>query len=366
VVVDTVHRRLAGGLSARRQALAGAAAAVVLAALTAVLRASRDDVSLALVFLLYLAVVVGLSAAGGPLVGMGVAVAAFLLTNYFFTQPFRTFKVADAEVLTELLIFLAVSGTVATLVDTAGRRRITIEEQAAEAAVLAAANDLRTALLRAVSHDLRAPLTTAKMATSSLLADDVTLAPGSRNELLAFADREIDRLAGIVENLLDAGRLEAGVLHADVVTVDAAELVQRAVAALPHDDRHHVVVAGDWAATVRTDPALVERVLVNLIANARAAAPANPVALQAHAGPDGTTTVIDVVDHGPGMSAELRPTAFEPFQRLGDRSSMSGIGLGLAICKGFCDAVGATLELLDTPGGGLTVRLVLPIAREVA
>ena len=354
-------RHLLGGLSARRQAASAIAATVVLATMTLVLRAVRDDVSLALVFLVYFAAVVALSAAGGPLVGVATALVAFLVVNFFFTEPLHTLDVAEAEQLVELLIFLAVSGTVATLVDTASRRRLEIEQQSAEAARLSAANELRTALLRAVSHDLRTPLTTAKMATSSLRATDVEFDEAARSELLELADTEIDRLVAIIENLLDAGRLQAGALRPEHRLVQVSDLVEHTLASLPAPDRERVVSSVDrQVGAIITDPALLERVLANLVANALAAEPDAQVALSARTAPGGAV-VLDVIDRGPGLTAAQRAAAFEPFHRLEDRAPTSGIGLGLTICKGFCEAIGVELDLLDTPGGGLTARVTVPV-----
>ena len=235
---------LSQGLSRRRQAISAVAAVLTLAVLTAVLDAWRDDVSLTIVFLLYLAAVVGLAAAGGPPVGLASAIVGFLVVNYFFTEPLHTFDVSDPERLAELVIFLAVSGTVATLVDTATRRQDVIEVRTAEAEQLAAANDLRTALLRAVSHDLRTPLTTAKLATSSLLAPDVVLDADQRHELVAMADGEIDRLITIVENLLAAGRLQAGVLTVDLGDTAPSAIVEATIAALDTEQRTRLDPAG--------------------------------------------------------------------------------------------------------------------------
>jgi two-component system sensor histidine kinase KdpD len=177
------------------------------------------------VFLLYLAAVVVVSAIGGSIVGTATAVIAFLVVNFYFTEPRHTLDVADPERLAELIIFLVVAGTVATLGDTATRRREVINVGTTEAAQLTAANDLRTALLRAVSHDLRTPLTTAKLATSSLRAADVELNPSERAELVELADEQIDRLITIVENLLDASRLQAGILNVDIAEVPVAGVV---------------------------------------------------------------------------------------------------------------------------------------------
>lgn len=347
-------------LSAKRQSWSGAAAVVVLAAITLGLRSVRGEVSLAMVFLVYFATVVALSAAGGPLVGVATALAAFVLVNFFFTEPLHTLNVAEAEQLLELLIFLAVSGTVATLVDTASRRQLEIEEHTEQAARLAATNDLRTALLRAVSHDLRTPLATAKVATSSLLATDVELPAESRAELLQLADSELDRLVAIVENLLDAGRLEAGTLPVDIRPVMLDDVFERARAALPAEARPLVMAwIGEGAEQVLADAALLERVLVNLVTNSLAADPTGAVAITASAD-DAGGVLVEVVDHGPGMAAEQLAVAFEPFQRFEDTGRTSGIGLGLAICRGFCAAMHATLDLGPTEGGGLTATIDLP------
>ena len=350
---------LPNGLSRRRQLISAGIAVVVLTLLTLILVARRDDVSLTIVFLLYLAAVVALSAAGGPIVGISVAIVAFLLVNFFFTEPLHTLDVSDPERLAELIIFLAVSATVATLVDTAGRRRGVLEARTAEAEQLAAANDLRTALLRAVSHDLRTPLTTAKLATSSLLASDVTLDPAQQRELVVLADREVDRLVLIVENLLDAGRLQAGVLRVDLGETDLPALVDRVITLVPEDERSRVANhVDDEMPTVHADRALLERVVANLVSNALNADTEHVIVVAAGRRSDGRID-LEVIDHGPGLSDTQREAAFRPFHRFEDRGASSGIGLGLPICAGFCEAMGAELDLDATPGGGLTARVVL-------
>jgi len=347
------------GLSRRRQLISAGLAIVVLTLLTLILDARSDDVSTTIIFLLYLAAVVALSAAGGPIVGISVAIIAFLLVNWFFTEPLHTLDVSQPEHLVELMIFLAVSATVATLVDTAGRRRGVLEVRTAEAEQLAAANDLRTALLRAVSHDLRTPLTTAKLATSSLLASDITLDEAQRQELVVLADQEIDRLVLIVENLLDAGRLQAGVLRVDLGETDLPALVDRVITLVPEDDRGRVSnKVDDETPAVNADRALLERVLANLVSNALNADTEHAIVVAADLRGDGRVE-LDVIDHGPGLSDAQREAAFKPFHRFEDRGASSGIGLGLPICAGFCEAMGAELDLDATPGGGLTARVVL-------
>ena len=330
---------------------------IALLGLTAGLNAARDDVSIALVFLLYISLVVAVSLGGGTTIGIASAVVAFFVVNWFFTEPYHTLSVADPERVAELLIFLTVSAIVAVLVDTATRRQVVIEQTSQESERLVAANELRSTLLRAVSHDLRTPLATAKLSTSSLLAQDVELASGDRRELLELADSELDRLIGIVENLLDAGRLQAGVLTATMVSVRLTEVLESAVASLGSTDRRRVLAEPNASDVIHTDQALLTRVLGNLVSNALAADPAGMVTIRTRH--DGSVHV-EVIDHGPGIPADQRDDVLRPFYRHGDGVVTGGAGLGLAICVGFCEAIGAELVLEDTPGGGLTARVTLP------
>lgn len=354
-------KSLSSGVSVRRQSITTMSAVVSLVILTVLLSSKRETISLTIVFMLYLVVVVAAAAAAGPLVGISAAVIAFVVVNFYFTEPLHTLDVADPERLAELLIFLAVSGTVAGLVDTANRRRDIIEVTTAEAEQLAATNDLRTALLRAVSHDLRTPLTTAKLATSSLLASDVVLDEDQRRELVGLADHEIDRLVAIVENLLDAGRLQAGVLAVDIVPLSVSVLVDQVIRMVPEPDRGRVTHDVGDVTSVNADAALLERVVVNLVANALTADPVYQIVVSAGSCDDGRIG-IDVIDHGPGLSDDQRAAAFRPFHRFEDRGSTSGVGLGLPICAGFCNAMGAELKLMPTPGGGVTARVLLDAA----
>jgi K+-sensing histidine kinase KdpD len=357
--ITTTLRRLSLVMGMRRLLWSAVGAGVGLPTLTFVLASLRQRVSLTIVFLVYQAAVVVLSAAGGPVVGLCSAVAAFLAVNWFFTEPLHTLNVSDPERVAELMIFLAVSGTVASLVSRSSRRREVLEVTTARNEELAAANDVRTALLRAVSHDLRTPLTTAKLATSSLLAQDVVWSDEQRQELVGLANTEIDRLVGIVENLLDASRLQAGALNVLLEATPVVEVVERALEELPAPQRALVVVDLSPALPpVEVDGPLLERVVVNLLANALTADPGRPVVVRASTEGE-TGLVLEVVDHGPGLSAEQRKAAILPFHRYEDRGWSSGIGLGLAICAGFCQAMGGRLELADTTGGGLTARVVL-------
>ena len=235
-----------------------------------------------------------------------------------------------------------------------------LQAEAAEAAHLADANALRTALLQAVSHDLRTPLATIKASATSLLQSDVTWDAAQRQEFVRAIDTQADRLNRVVGNLLDMSRLQAGVIHAVNRPVYLEDVVAQALASLADTDDIEVAVP-ETIPAVEADPALLERVVANVVANAVAWSPAD-AAVRVEAGEVNGRVHLRVIDRGPGIPPEDRTKVFEPFQRLGDRSSLAGVGLGLAVSRGFVQAVGGDLRLDDTPGGGLTVVIDLPEA----
>ncbi|MGY0237095.1 DUF4118 domain-containing protein [Longispora urticae] len=240
-------------------------------------------------------------------------------------------------------------------------RQERLAEQAATAAPLAEVDRLRTALLRAVSHDLRSPLASATAAVSSLRSTEVAFSESDREELLATADESLERLGRLVENLLDMSRLQAGALGMHPEAVGVGEVVPRAVDDLGVRSLAVAVRTPQDLPDVYADPALVERILVNLLANAlRYSPPDRPpmVTASAHAG----RVQIRVIDHGPGIPESARDRVFLPFQRFGDRDNATGVGLGLALSRGLAEAMGGTLDPETTPGGGLTMTLSLPAA----
>jgi two-component system sensor histidine kinase KdpD len=236
--------------------------------------------------------------------------------------------------------------------------------QAASASALAEADFLRTAILRAVSHDLRTPLSSIKAAATSLLEQDVEWSTDDRRDFLRTIDEEADRLNRLVGNLLDMSRLEAGAVQAQVQPVALEEVVPLAVAGLGGRERLDLIVP-ETLPQVLADPALLERALANLAVNALRYSPADRL-VRVEAGAVGGNIDLRVIDSGPGVPVAQRESIFEPFQRLGDNGADSGVGLGLAVARGFVRAMGAELELDDTPGGGLTAIISLPCAPEVA
>ena len=240
------------------------------------------------------------------------------------------------------------------------RRRL--EGQAARAAAAAQGDRLRTAILRAVSHDLRTPLASIKASATSLLQDDIAWAPDAQREFLEAIDEEADRLDAVVGDLLDMSRLEAGVVRPALSPVGLDEVVHSALASL--SETTGGVVACDVPSAlppVLADPALLQRSVANLVANAlrHGSADGGPSVVGRSIG---TEVELRVVDHGPGVPARDREQLFEPFRRLGDRQGPPGVGLGLAVARGFVDAMGGQLRLDDTPGGGLTAVVTLPSA----
>lgn len=230
---------------------------------------------------------------------------------------------------------------------------------AAQADALAETDRGRSALLAAVGHDLRTPLTGLKAAVSSLRQDDIAWSKDEEQQLLATIEESSDRLTDLIANLLDMSRLEVGGITAHATTVAVDEVVSRAVLGVPSEVLRMDVP--DDLPLVRADPGLLERVVANLVDNARRhSPPGRPFEVTA----DATTTHVHVhvMDHGEGVARDQWPTMFEPFQRLDDRSASTGVGLGLAIVRGFCEAMDVAVVPSDTPGGGLTMTLELPVA----
>ena len=456
--------RMMGGLPRRRQLLGWALAAVGLPLLTLVLANLRGDVTLAGDLLLYLALVLGVAMTGGTWPGLGAAVAADLLANWYFIPPLHTFTIGAGENVLALIVFLAVAGAVSWLVGYATRRatesargraeaaalvrlagalltehdplvevmgqlRATfglrgvsllhrdaagwqpvaatgeevpshpeaatdtvfldpdtvlaiagpdlstddrqllrafsdqlavalrsreLQAEAATAEALAQANDLRTALLRAVSHDLRTPLASIMASATTLLAEDVELGRDPTRELLSTIKEEADRLNNLIGNLLDMSRLQSGTFDLLVHDVGLDEVVAQALASLGDRAARVAVDVPENLPRVHTDSALLERAVANVIDNAVAWSPPDQT-VRIEAGSFGGMVELRVIDRGPGIRPDQREHVFQPFQRLGDDHTGTGVGLGLAVARGFVDALGGELNVDDTPGGGTTM-----------
>ncbi|MGW4484215.1 DUF4118 domain-containing protein [Amycolatopsis sp. NPDC004368] len=244
----------------------------------------------------------------------------------------------------------------------AGQALLALRQQrmaaaAAEAERKAEATELRTTLLSAVGHDLRTPLTSIKAAIGSLRAPDLSLSEEDTGELLETIELSADRLAGLIDNLLDSSRLATGAVTPHLRPVGYDEVVAHALSNV--DNSRDVKVAVDVRLpSVLADPGLLERVVANVLDNALRHGGG---VVSARASAHSEHVELRIVDHGKGLKKGTADSAFAPFQRLGgDRDSTPGVGLGLSVAKGFIEAMGGTIRAEDTPGGGLTVVLSLP------
>jgi two-component system sensor histidine kinase KdpD len=200
---------------------------------------------------------------------------------------------------------------------------------------------------------------------SSLRQHDVEWPPDVRDEFLEAIEDDTDRLTAIVTNLLDLSRLQAGVLRPSLPSVALDEVLPAALHSLGPHARAVRVELPEAHDELVADPALLERVVANLVGNALTWSPEEAsVRLVVHR--RGDAIQIHVVDHGPGIRPHLRAQVLQTFHRLGDGAHQPGLGLGLAIADGLTGAMGGQLELRDTPGGGLTAVVTLPLAPEGA
>ena len=245
----------------------------------------------------------------------------------------------------------AYGGRLARVVEHRELQRVQMETRE-----LSAGNDMRTALLAAVSHDLRTPLTAIKAGISSLRMDDIELDPDDRAELLATIEAGADRLDDLVANLLDMSRISTGMVPVHRFPFAAVEPCLQVLASLPSDAQ--VRLTGETEAVCLADPGLVERILANVLENAVRYAPDAPIRLEVGTRPG--HVVFHVIDRGPGVAEHEQEHIFTPFRRLGDATTTEGLGLGLAVSKGFAEAMDGNLTAEATPGGGLTVVLDLP------
>jgi two-component system, OmpR family, sensor histidine kinase KdpD len=296
----------------------------------------------------------------------GTWVAAGVSGEFPVTRP----EEADAEVPVTDHLVLALRGRALPAADrrvlgafaayaAAALEQGRLAAAAAAALPIAEADRVRTALLAAVSHDLRTPLASAKAAVTSLRSHDIEWDEQDHDELLATADESLDKLARLVDNLLDMSRLQAGALAVFPRPADLAEIVARSLDDIGPPARTVAVSIPDDLPEVEVDPAILERVISNLIANALRYSPADtPPTLTGSALLD--RVELKIIDRGPGVPEGQRNAMFVPFQRMGDTDNTTGVGLGLALSRGLTEAMGGTLEPDETPGGGLTMTLSLP------
>ncbi len=291
---------------------------------------------------------------------------------------------ADADIAVTSDIHLALRGRTVPASDqrvleaAAGQALMALRQQrmaaeTADAQRKVETTELRTALLSAVGHDLRTPLTSIKAAIGSLRDRELRLSEEDTGELMATVEESADRLNALVDNLLDSSRLATGSVAPLLRPVGYYEVVARALSGI--DERNTISVSVDeHLPPVRADLGLLERVVANVIDNAlrhgrmspRRPVDADEPEIAVRASTHGDHVELRVVDHGPGLHKKVVDRIFTPFQRLGDRDATPGVGLGLSVAKGFTDAMDGQISAEDTPGGGLTIVIALPVHKEMA
>lgn len=237
--------------------------------------------------------------------------------------------------------------------------RQVLEENERELSEIRQADQMRVALLNAVSHDLRGPLASSKAAISSLLNGGITWTHEEQRELLNSANLSLDQLNHLIENLLDMSRLEAGAIFLNWRNVGVEDVVSGAIKSLKSQTDLIEISIDSELPPIKGDPILLERIIGNLLENALRFNPkGRPVTIAAFHVEE--RIEIRVIDHGPGISEKEKTKLFTPFQRLGDRDNSTGVGLGLAIVKGFTELMNGRISMEETYEGGLTVVVSFP------
>lgn len=326
----------------------------------------------------YLPAILVISIVWGLRMGLLSSVASAAAFNFFQIPPLHRFTIADEEnwvALAAFVIAAIVSSTVAGLARTRAveaerrryeadralaelealtRERDRMQAEAVEAEALRQSDELKTALLRSISHDLRTPLTSIIAAGSALGSETLTVE--ERAELSAAIVGEGNRLSRLVENLLDMSRLEAGQAEPHREPVDLAEVLDAACEGVGNAAPVRPAIDPDLP-MVDADAAQLERAFANLLENAVRYGDGRPVSVRSRL-VDGNI-VVRVVDQGPGIPESEWGRIFEPFQR-GD-SANTGSGLGLAIAKGFVEANGGEIAVESLPGQGTSFIVTLPL-----
>jgi two-component system sensor histidine kinase KdpD len=354
-----------------------ALAAATLAAVSALLVMLRAHANLATVCLVLVLVVMGTAIVLGSGPALLNAVLATFTLNYFFIPPIYTLTIRDPANWVAFSVFVLCAVAVGQLSSRAKKtaseaesRRIQIEKlyeelkvafaDASEAEALRHSERLKSALLEAVTHDLRTPLTAIKASATTLLGSG-TIGEDARVELLEVIDEEADRLNRFVEEMMELAQIEGGQLSLRRSPVPVLEVVNAALdrCAVPLQ-RHPVEVAipQDLPA-LRVDAATISTVLVELLDNAtKYSRPGTPIRVVA-AKSDPANVEVAVEDRGVGVRAEVRERVFEKFYRDPNTKSR-GFGMGLAIARGIVEAHGGRIWMEANPGGGSIFRFIVP------
>jgi K+-sensing histidine kinase KdpD len=355
-----------------------AASVGALALVTGAIELLKGHIPVLSLAVLYLLAIIPISVAWGIVYAVGMAIGSMLFFNFFFLPPLYTLTLQDSRNWFALLVFLVTAVVVSELASRSRRRaeeaeaallalrglteeRERLAGEALEAEALRRSDAMKTALLRAVSHDLRSPLMAILTSAGALAHGELSLALEDRRELAETILGEAERLDRIVSNLLDLSRLQAGAAPPEPGDWPVDDLVLQALDGVEAGSRVEVVLPEDDAPLVHADLHQVERVIANLVENALRYSPADePVRVQVRA--TGSEVLVRVVDHGPGITPGEAERIFEPFQRGSLTRPARGAGLGLAIARGFAEANGGRVWVESHAGQGATFVLALPLA----
>ena len=298
---------------------------------------------------------------------IATAFIGVLAFDFFFVPPRLTFSVHDKEYLVTFSGFIVIGVIISSLVAKVRKQsqeQARLSQQAEQARILQAQDNLERALLNSISHDLRTPLVSIKGAISALRdKEGDRLSSHARHELMETAYDEAERLNRFVGNLLDMSRIEAGAIRLNIEPCDIQELVGCALAAMEPrlGDRAVLVDLPAGLTLVPLDMVLLVQVLVNLLDNAnKYASDHSPIEIRASV--DDERLSIAVSDRGPGVSEPELARLFDKFYRIAVPERVGGTGLGLSICKGFVEAHGGKISAKNRDTGGLTIEIQLPLA----
>jgi two-component system sensor histidine kinase KdpD len=315
----------------------------------------------------------------GLRLGLVTALLSALAFNLFHLPPVGHLAVADSRDVVALVVFAIVAAVTSTLAELAraraaeaehrreetdkalaelaalSRERDRIQAEAIEAEAFRRSDELKTVLLRSVSHDLRTPLTSMIAAGAALGSPSAT--PAERRDLSDAVVQQGRRLSRLVENLLDVSRLESGKAEPHREPVDLGELLEAATRSIGAGQEKIRLAIDTELPALSADAAQLERAFANLLENAVRHGNGNPVLVRSRR--VGPRLVVRVVDQGPGISEPERKRVFEPFHTARPTES-GGIGLGLAIAKGFIEANGGEIAVESVPGQGSTFVVMFP------
>lgn len=354
----------------------GVSVASVLA-VTCVLVLLRDAINSTTVAFALLLLVLSSATFFGRNPALLASFIAMLCFNYFFLPPYHTWTISDPQNLVAWAAF-TITAIIAGELSAYARRRARESERlydelqsafkaATEAEALKQSEKLKSALLDAVTHDLRTPLTSIKAAVTTLLDSEgghrtIELDSSGRAEFLEIIDEETDRLNRFIESMVELARIEAGAVKNTDVLASVEEIILTALdraGRLLADYRVRLDIDSDLP-IIRVDARAIAEVVYNLIDNAvKYSPPGSMITLAAR--PYGNVVVISVMDEGRGIPEEMRERVFEKFVRVGGENS-KGLGVGLAIARGIVEAQNGVINVTPGDGGrGTKVILRLPI-----